>query len=179
MNTRVINGLNHICIYTKDVEGSYEFYHRYFDFECVYETLVGRPEEGEEFPFRVKMIRSQDLVLELIQPAKEAYVNAQVTGAINHVGFDVSDIEESVKQLRARGMEQISEISNMPDFYQGMKAVSLKGPSGENVSLYEFKLDQKKAEPEKSMLPIGRAFSRERARISKSKKNYKNNQTEV
>lgn len=138
MEKGTINGLNHICVYTKNLEESYRFYHDFLEFESFYETSVGSLEEGEQFPFQVRLIRNHDLVLELIQPAVPAFVNHGITGAINHIGMDVTDLESVVKRLEKKGIGQEMKISDMPHFYHGIKAVSLKGPSGETVSLYEF-----------------------------------------
>ena len=50
----------------------------------------------------------------------------------------MTDLESVVKRLEKKGIGQEMKISDMPHFYHGIKAVSLKGPSGETVSLYEF-----------------------------------------
>jgi len=133
-----INGLNHVCIYTENLAESVQFYQHFFGFECFYETSAGNKSEGEQFPFHVKLLRQSDFVLELIEPALAAYVHKGVTGAINHIGLDVTNIELVVEDLREKGMDQPLEIGEMPDFYYGIKAVSIKGPSGETISLYEF-----------------------------------------
>lgn len=138
MKKGTINGLNHICVYTKDLEASYRFYHDFLEFESFYETSIGTSEEGRQFPFQVRLIRNHDFVLELIQPAEVSFVNHGITGAINHIGMDVTDLESVVERLQKKGIGQEMEISDMPHFYHGIKAVSLKGPSGETVSLYEF-----------------------------------------
>ena len=73
-----------------------------------------RGKSTEEYGIDIKMTRLGDLKIELIQPLKGAspsmdFLNSKGEG-INHVCFDVDDVEKEAAKMLAKGYEVVSSV---------------------------------------------------------------------
>ena len=129
-----IYGIHHICVNTPEIDRSIAFYRDLIGF-----TLLGR----ESCAFgEYAMLRLNDSRLELIQPKNPDANSFGNCGSLTHFGLAVRGIDEVVADLRAKGVQFLNEeIDDCDDPMGGLRAISLLGPSGEAINLYEFKRD--------------------------------------
>ena len=129
-----IYGIHHICVNTPEIDRSIAFYRDLIGF-----TLLGR----ESCAFgEYAMLRLNNSRLELIQPKNPDANSFGNCGSLTHFGLAVRGIDEVVADLRAKGVQFLNEeIDDCDEPMGGLRAISLLGPSGEAINLYEFKLD--------------------------------------
>ncbi len=115
-------GLQHIGIPTKDVEETIKFY------ESLGLTTYYRKKDDEH---DVAFMRLDSFVI-------EAYRGDTVekTGAIDHITFDVSDVDKVYAYVKAHGFKLIGDgITKLPFFDNGVRFFMIEGP---NKELVEF-----------------------------------------
>ena len=129
-----IYGIHHICVNTPEIDRSIAFYRDLIGF-----TLLGR----ESCTFgEYAMLRLNNSRLELIQPKNPDANSFGNCGSLTHFGLAVRGIDEVVADLRAKGVQFLNEeIDDCDEPMGGLRAISLLGPSGEAINLYEFKRD--------------------------------------
>ena len=127
-----ITGIHHLCIHTPDIETSLRFYRDTLGFR-----LLGR----ETCAFgEYAMLRLGASNLELIQPDNPTDESFGTCGSIAHFGLQTEDLDDVFRQLKQKGVSFLSEeIDDCSEPMGGLRAVSLLGPSGEAINLYEFK----------------------------------------
>ncbi|MEF9896033.1 MAG: VOC family protein [Clostridia bacterium] len=127
-----ITGIHHLCVETPDMDKSLAFYRDLIGF-----ALISR--ENCDFG-QYAMLRLGQSNLELIEPKNPSEDSFAPHGAIAHFGLQVENIDEVFAELKQKGVRFISEtIDDCAAPMGGLRAVSLRGPSGEAINLYEFK----------------------------------------
>lgn len=120
-----IKGLQHIGIPTNDMDKTVEFYKK-LGFEIAYETKNG--------DVRVVFLKLGSLVI-------EAYENGQALlrdGAIDHIAFDVADIEEAYQFITGLGIKILTEITFLPFWENGVKFFNAEGPNMERLEFAQY-----------------------------------------
>lgn len=128
--------LGHITVLTKDINASVEFY-----------TLLGGSKLSEdvldlgndETEHIIHMSFGDGPTIELIDPSYKN-VAAVPTAVLEHFCFEVDDVDATVADLRARGVNSFidEEPHNEPLFYaNGIRVMFLTGPSGESIELLQ------------------------------------------
>lgn len=115
-----LNGLQHIGIPCRDIEETIGFYEK-LGMEVAYRT--------ENDGLKVCFLQQGTMVIETYE---EPIVN--VTGAINHICFDVTDIEkafECAKEMQVTFCDE--EIQFLPFWDNGVRYFTILGPNGERV----------------------------------------------
>ena len=124
--------IHHICVHAKDIDESIAFYCDIFGF-----TLVGKESSDVDEYAMLKLGTSR---LELIQPKPQKESDFGDCGSIAHIGLGVRDIDSVVKDLRAKGIQFLSEeIEDKDAPLGGLRAIQMHGPAGEHINLYEWK----------------------------------------
>ena len=126
-----INGLHHVSVDTPDMEQSLDFYCNKLGFTLVHRELCSFGDFA--------LVRLGDAAVELIVQAdpSEAFYNRR--GVISHFGLDVDNVSEVFEALKRRGVAFLSDaVESCDGPAGGIQYVSLKGPSGEEINLYEF-----------------------------------------
>ena len=124
--------IHHICIHAKDLDESIAFYRDIFGF-----SLVGKESCAKE---EYAMLRLGPSRLELIQPHEPKDDDYGDRGSITHIGLGVHDIDAVVADLRAKGVQFLSEeIEDNDAPLGGLRAIQLLGPCDEHINLYEWK----------------------------------------
>ena len=113
-------GLQHIGIPTNDMDKTVEFYKK-IGFEEAHETKDG--------DVRVVFLKLRDLILETYEN-KEA---ALCDGAVDHIAFDVVDIEEAYKFITGLQIKILTEITFLPFWEKGVKFFIAQGPNLERL----------------------------------------------
>jgi len=137
--TSHFRGLAHIAIQTKDLDASIEFYRKHLDFALAYRTTVA-VEGGPEgfFPVQYALVERGSCVLELLQPADTGMVKPGQEGIVSHFALDVDDLDAVVAKLKEKGLlERNAAPDAFPDLLKGCRSISVTGPSGERVELFE------------------------------------------
>jgi lactoylglutathione lyase len=96
----------------------------------------------------VAMMKRDNVIVELYQlVGKELEeLRSRSDGHIDHIAFDVKDIEKAFGELRVAGFETIEEEPVFLDFWdKGCKYFAIRGPNGEklefNQILKKFKMN--------------------------------------
>jgi len=123
---KYITGLQHIGIPTGDIEASIAFYES-LGFKIFYETV----DNG----MRVVYLEQQGLLIETYETAEPA----GLSGAINHIAINVSDIDAAFEIAKENGytITDGGGINLLHFWENGMKYFMLEGPSKERVELMQ------------------------------------------
>ena len=126
-----ILGIHHLCVQTPDMTSSLHFYQGVIGFEVI---------DRETCDFgEYAMLRLGGSLLELIQPNQADETSFGSQGATAHFGLAVKDIDEVCETLRHKGVKfQTEAPGRFEQPMGGFRAISLNGPSGEAINLYEF-----------------------------------------
>ena len=131
-----INHLQHIGIPVTDVTRSIAFY-RQLGFEPVMESEFDY--EGDLG--QVVMMQQGALLLELYQfPERELEgIRNRPNGHIDHIAFDVSDVEATFQELKAAGFYIFEEAPVFLPFWEnGCKYFNIAGPDGERLEFNQI-----------------------------------------
>jgi lactoylglutathione lyase len=125
-----INKLQHVGIPVTDVAVSTRFYSR-FGFKSVMQSPFTH--EGETGT--CIMMQLNDIIIELYQiPAKQLQeIKTRKNGHIDHIAFDVDDIDVVFETLKADGSIKILEDKPvfLPFWKKGCKYFNIQGPDQE------------------------------------------------
>ena len=76
-----ITGIHHICIYTKDMEESLNFYCNILDFEVLFRTIEKENVEPDGFfPLNYALIRLGNCTIEVLMPYDTNIVTSLIDG---------------------------------------------------------------------------------------------------
>ena len=127
-----INHLQHVGIPVTEINRSQLFYES-LGFTCVMEnTFIHEGGKGQ-----VVMMKYKDIILELYQmpvPSKD-----KKDGIIDHIAFDVSNIEETYLALKEAGFYLIEKDPVFLPFWgKGCKYFYILGPDGERLEFCQI-----------------------------------------
>jgi catechol 2,3-dioxygenase-like lactoylglutathione lyase family enzyme len=126
-----INALQHIGIPVTDVANSQLFYER-LGFASVMKAGFGTEEQRGI----CVMMKRGNMVIELYQlpDAELAAIRARANGHIDHVAFDVSDIDATYGIIKEAGFNIIEPEPVFLQFWErGCKYFNITGPDGERL----------------------------------------------
>jgi lactoylglutathione lyase len=118
-------GLHHAGLYVASLARSIAFYQNAFGLEVVERTSFG----GEELAF----LRLGAAWLELIEGGAED----RTTGVVDHVAFEVDDLDRTLDLLRSRGVRLIDETPTAVPALSARIAFC-QGPDGERIELFQY-----------------------------------------
>jgi lactoylglutathione lyase len=130
-NTPDINGLAHICVYTKDMSKSLVFYTDTLGFDVIHRT---RLDSG----FGFLMVRRGSCIVELLEPEDVNKFKPRASGAIDHIALEVKDINSVFAKFKAKGVSFTTPIIDDPNLLGGVRIAFFRGPSGESFELFEY-----------------------------------------
>ena len=127
-----INHLQHIGIPVTEINRSQLFYES-LGFTCVMEnTFIHEGSEGQ-----VVMMKYKDIILELYQ--MPILSKDKKDGIIDHIAFDVSNIEETFSALKEAGFFPIEKDPVFLPFWEkGCKYFYILGPDGERLEFCQI-----------------------------------------
>jgi catechol 2,3-dioxygenase-like lactoylglutathione lyase family enzyme len=126
-----INAIQHVGIPVTDITHSLAFYER-LGFANVMQAGFG----AEGARGTCIMMKRESMVIELYQlPESElAGVRTRSNGHIDHVAFDVSDIDETYAVIKQAGFNIIEPEPVFLQFWdRGCKYFNITGPDGERL----------------------------------------------
>ena len=129
--------LGHLTVLTKDIKTSVEFY-----------TLLGGKPISEDIldlgngenEHIIHMQFDGSATIELINPSYKN-VEAAATAPLEHFCFEVENVDKTVADLRAKGIDTFADAEphNEPLFTEkGIRVMFLSGPSGESIELLQW-----------------------------------------
>lgn len=131
-----INRLQHTGIPVSDIKRSEAFYNR-----LGFENVMGTTFQYNGDTGSVAMMQRDDIILELYQmpEAELAEIRSRSNGHIDHVAFDVDDINETFTTVKAAGFDIIEEEPTFLAFWkQGTKFFFITGPDGERLEFNQI-----------------------------------------
>ena len=131
-----INHLQHIGIPVSDIKASESFYKR-LGFEIATNSaFLHNGNEG-----RMVMMRLKDIIIELYQlpEADLTEIRNRKDGHIDHITFDVSDIDQTYSVMKAGSFQIIEEQPVFLPFWKsGCKYFNILGPDGERLEFNQI-----------------------------------------
>lgn len=117
-------GVQHIGFPTKDMDASIQFYTG-LGFENIYETL----NDGS----RVAFLKLRNLVIETWEGEATG-----VSGSIDHIAIDVTDIEEVFRIVTSSGLATLEgKICDLSFWERGVRYFMVSGPSAEKLEFIQ------------------------------------------
>ncbi len=131
-----INHLQHIGLPIIDIEISQAFYERLGFTNVMQSTFMHQGAEG-----KVSMMKRDDIIIELYQmPEPElSNVKQRTNGRIDHIAFDVDDINETFALLKNEGFSIPEAEPVFLNFWEkGCKYFYIIGPDGERLEFCQI-----------------------------------------
>ena len=120
----ISTGLQHVGIPTNDIAKTIAFY------EALGFRIVHRKDNrGEDVAF----LKMGDLVLETYQNHKAV----GISGAIDHIALNVTDVEEARRIADGLKLDVIEE-GQLPFWENGVRYFTVRGPNGEKVEFNQY-----------------------------------------
>ena len=131
-----INHLQHTGIPVSDITDSEAFYERLGFQSAMRSTFIHEGGQG-----KVSMMKRDAMIIELYQMPEPALssVKQRKDGHIDHIAFDVDDIDETFQQLRSEGFSVIEAAPVYLGFWEkGCKFFNITGPDGERLEFCQI-----------------------------------------
>ncbi len=131
-----INRLQHIGLPITDIATSQAFYERLGFQQVMHATFMHQGAQG-----KVSMMKREDIVIELYQmPEPElSLVKLRKDGHIDHIAFDVSDIDATFSLLKNEGFAVVEDAPVFLNFWEkGCKYFNILGPDGERLEFCQI-----------------------------------------
>ena len=131
-----INRLQHVGIPIVNIDASRAFYERLGFKDVMHSTFLHQGAAG-----KVSMMKREDIVLELYQmPEPElTLVKQRTNGRIDHIAFDVDDVDETFTMLKNEGFTIPENQPVFLDFWErGCKYFYIIGPDGERLEFCQI-----------------------------------------
>jgi catechol 2,3-dioxygenase-like lactoylglutathione lyase family enzyme len=126
-----INSIQHIGIPVTDINTSQSFYSR-----LGFSNVMEAPFKHAEEKGTCVMMQRGNMIMELYQLPDSALaeIRSRGNGHVDHVAFDVSDIDETFKVIKEAGFNIIEEAPVFLQFWKnGCKYFNITGPDGERL----------------------------------------------
>lgn len=131
-----INHLQHIGIPVTDIDRSEAFYQKLGFHKATHSPFEHKGQKGQ-----MVMMRLKDIIIELYELPKDdlADIRQRKDGHIDHVTFDVSDIEQTYSALKEAAFTIVEETPVfLPFWYKGCKYFNILGPDGERLEFNQI-----------------------------------------
>lgn len=131
-----INCIQHIGIPVTNLRRSQAFYER-LDFKSVMDTSF----EYNAGKGQVVMMKRGNMIIELyLMPEKElAEIRTRKNGHLDHVAFDVDDIEQAFAELKNASFPILEEQPVfLPFWKKGCRYFNITGPDGERLEFNQI-----------------------------------------
>jgi catechol 2,3-dioxygenase-like lactoylglutathione lyase family enzyme len=131
-------GIQHLGIPVTNLETSVTFYSR-LGFRRILASSVEVPEENDRIV--VAFMEQKDIVIELYQVTLEARKEliARKDGHVDHIAFDVADVEKAFTELKEADFEILEEKPVTLNFWEkGCRYFTIRGPNGEKLEFNQI-----------------------------------------
>ncbi|MBS1748604.1 MAG: VOC family protein [Bacteroidetes bacterium] len=131
-----IQSLQHVGIPVSDIKISEKFYEKLGFSKVMHRTFIYEGEEGI-----CVMMKREGVTIELYQlPEKELpSIKARKDGHIDHIAFDVPDIDAAFKALKSGGFRIIEDAPVKLEFWErGCRYFNICGPDDERLEFNQI-----------------------------------------
>jgi len=131
-----INRLQHVGIPVTDIVVSESFYR-----SLGFENVMAAGFEFNGGKGRVAMMQMKDIIIEIYQmPETElAEIRGRSNGHIDHIAFDVDDIDQTYSELKQAGFNILEPEPVFLAFWsKGCKYFNITGPDGERLEFNQI-----------------------------------------
>lgn len=135
-SAKLINSIQHIGIPVTDVVASEAFYKR-----LGFANVMQAPFEEDGQPGTCVMMQNKSIIIELYQlPAHKLHeIGSRKDGHIDHITFDVDDIDVAFATLKNDSFKIVEEAPVFLSFWQkGCKYFNILGPDGERLEFNQI-----------------------------------------
>ncbi|MDX1769202.1 MAG: VOC family protein [Arenibacter troitsensis] len=132
------NGLQHLGLPVSNLKASVEFYES-LGFKRIMTSQVEVVHENDAI--LVAMMERQRVIIELYQVTKKEMteLKSRNDGHVDHIAFDVNDVEKAFKELKDGGFTMIEEKPVFLDFWEkGCKYFAIRGLDGEKLEFNQI-----------------------------------------
>jgi len=129
-------GLQHLGIPVTNLDRSVGFYSR-LGFAKIHSAHVDES-SGQVL---VAFMEQRGVIIELYQVTENEreMIRSRSDGHIDHIAFDVEDVEEAFQELSAAGFEMVEEKPVLLNFWKrGCKYFAVRGPDGEKLEFNQI-----------------------------------------
>lgn len=131
-----ITGLQHIGIPVTDLNTSIEFYQK-----LGFSNVMKAPFDFNDDQGMCVMMQSGNLVIELYQlpPDALAAIKTRKDGHIDHIAFNVTDVDETFAILEREGYTILEDRPRFLQFWKnGCRFFNILGPDGERLEFNQM-----------------------------------------
>lgn len=131
-----LNGWSHLGVPVSNLDRSKNFYRKFGFKEVMYAEIP----EGDE-SINVSMMEKDQFVIELYQMYGDQLeeISNRKDGHIDHIAFDVLDINKAYQELEQAGFEILEDAPAYLDFWDnGVKYFNIRGPDNEKLEFIEI-----------------------------------------
>jgi catechol 2,3-dioxygenase-like lactoylglutathione lyase family enzyme len=131
-----INGFQHLGIPVTSISHSESFYSK-----LGFKNVMSSHFDHNGSQGKVAMMKSGDMIIEIYQfPERELQeIKRRKDGHIDHIAFDVDDINETYHVLKENGFTIIeTEPVFLPFWKKGCKYFNIIGPDGERLEFNQI-----------------------------------------
>jgi catechol 2,3-dioxygenase-like lactoylglutathione lyase family enzyme len=136
-----LNHIQHTGIPVTDIETSEAFYEKLGFKNVMASTFAHNGGKG-----KVAMMKQNDMIIELYQMPendpdsyREAEVRNRKDGHIDHIAFDVDDIDKTFEALKNAAFNIVEEKPVFLSFWKnGCKYFNITGPDGERLEFNQI-----------------------------------------
>ncbi|MEZ4969580.1 MAG: VOC family protein [Flavobacteriaceae bacterium] len=132
------NGLQHLGLPVSNLKASVKFYES-LGFKRIMASHVDVPEENDSI--LVAMMERQGVIIELYQVTKKdmAALKSRKDGHLDHIAFDVTDIEKAFNELKEAGFTMVEDNPVFLSFWEkGCKYFAIRGLDGEKLEFNQI-----------------------------------------
>jgi lactoylglutathione lyase len=131
-----LNHIQHIGVPVTDIKTSEVFYEKLGFTNTMSSTFEYNGSKGI-----VAMMKLNDMIIELYQmpEAELKEIIERKNGHVDHIAFDVDDIDETFKELKQNGFNILEEAPVFLSFWKnGCKYFNITGPDGERLEFNQI-----------------------------------------
>ena len=123
--SKIIKKIAHACIFAHDLEATEKFYREVLGIEVVFRFMKA----GKLIGYYLDA--GDTTHIEVFHKAEAAFAE---TNAINHICLEVTNMDEVVAQVRARGVAALDKKLGVDGTWQSW----LTDPNGVKIELFEY-----------------------------------------
>ena len=123
--SKIIKKIAHACIFAHDLEATEKFYREVLGIEVVFRFMKA----GKLIGYYLDA--GDTTHIEVFHKAEAAFAE---TNAINHICLEVTNMDEAVAQVRARGVAALDKKLGVDGTWQSW----LTDPNGVKIELFEY-----------------------------------------
>ncbi len=125
MSQRIVKQIAHACIFAHDLDKTADFYKRVLGFD----KLFNFTRDGKVFGYYLDA--GGDTHIEVFHKSESQFAE---TNQINHICFEVIDMDAAITHIRAEGVEARDKSKGCDDTWQSW----ITDPNGVKIELFQY-----------------------------------------